>query len=119
MTSRLLENFEKAEKSGDENTVFENLKILRKITCIPKTEPILHEILLSKIMNYLDFYFDLNFVQKDQMENEILWIYINLTTLPQKINNLFDFSGLIAKLLKKMASTREENKLEMVFYYNY
>ena len=114
MTKRLLENFEKAEKSGEENAVFENLKILRKITCIPKTEPILQEILLSKIMNYLDVYFDLNFVQQDKIENEILWIYINLTTLPQKTNNIFDFSCLIDKILQKMAKTRDEGKMEMV-----
>ena len=70
-------------------------------------------------MNFLDVYFDLNFVQQDKIENEILWIYINLTTLPQKTNNIFDFSGFINKILLKMAKTRDEGKLEMVFCLNY
>lgn len=117
MAKRLLESFEKAEKSRDEEVILENLKILRKITCIAKNELILQEIVLSKVMDYLDLYLEFNFMKRDQIENEIFWIYINLTTLSDKKNNSFDFSGLIVRVLKKLASICDITKIEMVIFY--
>ena len=71
-------------------------------------------------MNYLDIYFDCNFAEKNKIENEILWVYINLTTLSQKKNTLLDFSYIISKIIKRLASANDQTKIEMViFYKNY
>lgn len=113
-----MQSFERAEKSGDENKIIDVLKILRKITCIPKIEIVFQEIVLSKVMTYLDMYLDYGFVAQDLIQKEILWIYINLTSLSQKKNTLLDFSSIISKIMSKLThTTSDQSKIEMVNLY--
>jgi len=114
LINRLLEILEKAENLADENKILENLKIIRKLTCIPKNELVLQEIVLSKVMEYLFKYLDCNFREQNKIENEILWIYINLTSLSQSTNTLLDFTSIISKIMSRLTTNCDQNKIEMV-----